>query len=225
MFLDLSKAFDTLDHTILLRKLDLYGLRGICNNWFKIYLKDRTLVTKLTTSDSKTVKSEIYNITYGTAQGSCLGPLLFMIFCNDIHPLPTYSRIIMFAYDTTLIYNCKIIKFLKYALEHDMSILTNWYRANKLSLNVNKTVLLKFWPDGKNFDIKIEGVNIVNSSHTKFLGIMVDDCLTWKQHVNAVMNRARTKKKLLTNAKNLLNVEALRNVYQGHIYSHLTLAW
>ena len=225
MFLDLSKAFDTLDHTILLRKLDLYGLRGICNNWFKSYLKDRTLVTKLTTSDSKTVKSEIYNITYGTAQGSCLGPLLFMIFCNDIHPLPTYSRIIMFAYDTTLIYNCKIIKFLKYALEHDMSILTNWYRANKLSLNVNKTVLLKFWPDGKNFDIKIEGVNIVNSSHTKFLGIMVDDCLTWKQHVNAVMNRARTKKKLLTNAKNLLNVEALRNVYQGHIYSHLTLAW
>ena len=217
MFLDLSKAFDTLDHTILLRKLDLYGLRGICNNWFESYLKDRMLVTKLTTLDNKTVKSEVYNITYETAQGSCLGPLLFIVFCNDIHLLPTSSRIIMFADDTTLTHNHKNIKFLKYMLEHDMSILTNWYRANKLSLNVNKTVLLKFWPDGKKFDIEVEGVNIVNSSHTKFLGIMVDDCLTLKHHVNAVMNRIRSNKKLLTDAKNLLNVNALRNVYQGHI--------
>ena len=222
-FLDLSKAFDTLDHTgLLLRKLDLYGLRGICNNWFESYLKDRMLVTKLTTLDNKTVKSEVYNITYGTAQGSCLGPLLFIVFCNDIHLLPTYSRIIMFADDTMLTYNHKNIKFLKYTLEHDMSICTNWYRANKLSLNVNKMVLLKFWTDGKKFDIEVESVNIVNLSHPKFLGIMVDDCLTWKHHVNAVTNRVRSNRKLLTNAKNLLNANALRNIYQGHIYSHLT---
>ena len=222
MFLDLSKAFDTLDHTILLRKLDLYGLRGICNNWFESYLKDRTLVTKLTTLDNKTVKSEVYNIMYGTAQGSCLGPLLFIVFCNDIHLLPTYSRIIMFADDTMLICNHKNIKFLKFVLEHYMSILTNWFRANKLSLNINKMVLLKFWPDGKKFDIEVEGVSIVNLNYTKFLGIMVDDCLTWKHHVNVVMNKVRSNKKLLTNAKNLLNANALRNVYQGHIYSHLT---
>ena len=103
-----------------------------------------------------------------------------------------------------------------------MSILTNLYRGNKLSLNINKIVLLKFWPDGKKFYIEVEGVSIVNSNYTKFLGIMVDDCLTWKHHVNAVMNRVRSNKKLLTNAKHLLNANALRNVYQGHIYSHLT---
>ena len=175
MFLDLSKAFDTLDHTILLRKLDLYGLTGICNNWFESYLKDRTLVTKLTTSDKKTVKSEVY----GTAQGSCLGPLIFIVFCNDIHLLPTYRRIIMFADDTILICNHKNIKFLKYVLEHDMSILTNWFTANKLSLNVNKMVLLKFWPEGKKFNIEVEGVSIGNLNYTKFLGIMVDVELTW----------------------------------------------
>ena len=77
-------------------------------------------------------------------------------------------------------FNHKNVKFLKYPLGHDMSILTEWYQANKLSLNINKTVLIKFWTDEKNFDIKVDGVNIVNSSHTKFLGIMVDDCLTWK---------------------------------------------
>ena len=202
MFLDLSKAFNTLDHTTLLRKLDLYGLRGICNTWFEKYLKNRMLVMKLTTAENKTVRSETYNITYGTAQGSYLGPLLFILFCNDIQMLPNYSTIIMFADDTTLMFNHKNVKFLKYALEHDMSILTEWYQANKLSLNINKTILVKFWPDGENFDIKVDGVNIVNSSHTKFLGIMVDDCLTWKSHVNAVMNGVRTNKKLLTNTKN-----------------------
>ena len=144
MFLDLSEAFDTLDHKILLRKLDLYGLRGICNELFEDYLKNRTLVTKMSTTDNKLVRSEKFNITYGTAQGSCLEPLLFIIFCNDIQLLPTYSRNILFKDDTTLLYSHENIKFLKYALEHNMILLIDWYRANKLSLNVGTTVLVKF---------------------------------------------------------------------------------
>ena len=144
MFLDLSKAFDTLDHKILLKKLDLYGLRGICNDWFRDYLSDRTLVCRLNTSNYGTVKSGTFDISYSTAQGSCLRPLLFILFCNDIQLLPTYLKIILFADDTTLLYSHKNAKFLKYALEHDMALLSEWYKANKLSLNVYKTVLLKF---------------------------------------------------------------------------------
>ena len=102
LFLDLSKAFDTLDHAILLKKLDLYGLRGVCNEWFQDYLANRSLVTKISTTDQKIVKLDIFNITYRTAQGSYLGPLLFILFCNDIHRLPTYSNIILFADDTLL---------------------------------------------------------------------------------------------------------------------------
>ena len=79
MFLDLSKAFDTLDHSILLKKLDLYGLRGVCNDLFRDYLSDRKLVCRLTTNNGVT-RSGTFDIAYGTAQGSCLSPLLFILF-------------------------------------------------------------------------------------------------------------------------------------------------
>ena len=173
----MSKAFDTLDHSILLKKLDLYGLRGVCNDWFKDYLTNQTLVTKLTTNENKVVKSSYYNITCGTAQGSCLGPLLFILFCNDIHRLPTYSKIILFANDTTLLYLHRYIKFLRYALKHDMSLLMCWYKANKLFFNLGKTVLLKYWPDATGFNIMIDGVEIKNKKYTKFLAIFIDDCI------------------------------------------------
>ena len=111
LFLDLSKAFDTLNHNILLDKLDKYGIRGICNTWFRSYLKDRKLHCKINTAENKSVKSDLFNITYGTAQGSCLGPLLFILFTNDIHLLPIYSRLILFVDDTTIFSHHKVNNF------------------------------------------------------------------------------------------------------------------
>ena len=112
IFLDLSKAFDTLDHTLLLAKLDHYGVQGLANNWFENYLKNRSLVAKITTGPSQVVYSEKFYITYGTVQGSCLGPLLFILFVNDIHLLPTYSRIVLFTDETTIFNSHSSIKFL-----------------------------------------------------------------------------------------------------------------
>ena len=110
--------------------------------WFKSYLSDRSLVAKITTGPNSAVKSKSYKITYGTTQGSCLGPLLFIIFMNDIHLLPLYSSLILFADDTTIFNSHRSLNFLKYTLEHDLSLMMNWFKANTLSLNLAKTEIL-----------------------------------------------------------------------------------
>ena len=127
----------------------------------------------------------------------------------------------MFADYTPLLNSHKSIKFLKYALEHDMRPLTDWYQANKLSLNVAKTVLLKFWPEGKCFELEIEGVNIENAHQTIFLGGLVDDCLSWKGHVNQLINKINVNK----NAKNLMPMSVLKNIYHPHIYIYPYHIW
>ena len=114
VFLNLLKAFDMLDHQILLKKLHRYGIRGEAHDWFESYLAGRSLTAKITTSPNHIEKSERFDIAYGTAQGSCLGPLLFIIFVNDIHLLPLYSRIILFADDTTIFNSHTSSKYLQY---------------------------------------------------------------------------------------------------------------
>ena len=88
LFLDLSKAFDTLDHKILLSKLERYGIQGVCNDWFQSYLSGRSLKANVRTSEHTVTASEKFVINYGTAQGSCLGPLFFILFTNE----PMYNH-------------------------------------------------------------------------------------------------------------------------------------
>ena len=121
VFLDLSKAFDTLSHELLLKKLNIYGIRGHCNNWFRSYLTNRKLHAKCKTLSSNTAEiSKQYLITHGTAQGSCLGPLLFNIFCNDIYINIVHCKLILFADDTTLYESHRNITYLNYMIQEDI---------------------------------------------------------------------------------------------------------
>ena len=220
IFLDLSKAFDTLDHSILLQKLERYGIRGATHDWFSSYLNGRQLVAKITIGPSQIVKSDNYEITYGVAQGSCLGPLLFIIFMNDLTQLPLYSNIILFADDTTVFYSHKSEKFLKYTLEHDLNIMSDWFKANKLSLNLDKMIGIKFW-DNSNFILRTNNMSIEMTNHTKFLGAYIDHKLTWHIHTSHLLDKLNMNRRLMTLGKNHLDLTCLRNIYFGHIHSHI----
>ena len=174
IYLDLSKAFDMLNHQVLLCKLEKIGIRGIANSWFESYLSGRSLVTEVITSENKITYSDAFDISFGTAQGSCLGPLLFLLFCNDIHLLPLYSQLILFADDTTLFNSHKSEKYLEYMLNRDLEILLDWFNANQLSI---KTVMMQFWPKKEKIKIKARNNVIPIVRNTKFLGIFMDDTL------------------------------------------------
>ena len=106
VLLDLSKAFDTIEHSIMLQKLELYGIRGTALIWFQSYLSNRRLRVKCkTVSSGVEVRSDDYNVEYGTPQGSCLGPLIFLIFVNDLHLHLVDSECVQFADDKTLIFS------------------------------------------------------------------------------------------------------------------------
>ena len=223
VFLDLSKAFDMLDHPVLIAKLERYGIRGNMLDWFKSYLSGRSLVAKISNSTNVTMYSKKYDIMFGTAKGSCLGPLLFVIFCNDIYMLPIMGKLILFADDTTLIETHRNKKFLDYAVCHDILLLMDWFMANKLTLNFNKTVAMNFWPGNKKGanSINIMDVNIPFVKSTRFLGVYLDKNLDWKYHSNQVYNKMQSNKQLLNISKNLMDLKTLIKIYYAHIHSHL----
>ena len=144
VFIDLSKAFDTLSHDILLRKLHKYGIRGTPWKWFKTYLEDRSMRVKVNSSNGPLVYSTYHPLTYGTPQGSCLGPLLFLIFINDLHYSVIHGISLLFADDTTLLHNHRNLRYLKWTVEENLNSLLDWFKANKLTLNLDKTICILF---------------------------------------------------------------------------------
>ena len=131
VLLDLSKAFDMIDHKILIRKLELYGIRGNALNWFESYLSNRKLRVKCrTVSDPTEVLSDEYDIHYGTPQGSCLGPLIFLLFINDLHLNLEFADCIQFADDTTLVFVHRNQNYLRYCVERELAIVQDWFNAN-----------------------------------------------------------------------------------------------
>ena len=220
LYLDLSKAFDTLEPSVLYHKLERYGIRGICLDWFRSYLTNRKLRSKCKLNNGIEY-SDWYDVEYGTPQGSCLGPLLFLIFCNDLYVNLEFLECIQFADDTTLYFGHKNKNFVLCCLEHE--IISDWFRANKLTLNVDKTVFMLFHPKGNKMSekIKFEDKIITNSHETKFLGICLNDTLSWESHIRQLTLRIKRNLVLLKRGKNFLRTNALIPTYYGHIHSHL----
>ena len=223
LYLDLLEAFDTLDHTLLLSKMERYGVRGLALDWFTNYLANQSLVAKIPDGPTKVTYSDKFDITYGMGQGSCLGLLLFVIFCNDMQLLDLYGTLILFTDDTTLISSHRNEKYLEYQMHHDFEILLDWFRSNKLSLNMSKTVLMRFWKntEKKSPAFVIEGCIIPEVTHTKFLSVYVDCHLNWDYHIGQVYYKIKMNQYLLSMMKNLLDTSNLKKLYYAHICSHI----
>ena len=224
MFLDLSKAFDTLEHEVVLRKLEKYGVRGIANNWYRDYLSNRKMRVKCTiASTGKTEYSDYKQVTYGTPQGSCLGPLIFIIFTNDLHHQLHHCKSLLFADDTTIYKSHRNLQYLTWCIEDDMNRLMNWFKANKLTLNIQKTVCILFQKPGSNktIQIRIENITIHNTTETKFLGIWLDENCKWNTHIQKLSLKLTRNTNLLKYNQNQMPINTKKLVYHAHISSHI----
>ena len=224
VFLDLSKAFYSLEHDVLLKKLYKYGIRGVAYEWYKNYLTNRQMRVKCNISSSgKTEYSSYMDVPYGTPQGSCLGPLIFLIFTNDLYRHLVYSSAILFADDTTLHKTHRNLTYLQWCMEDDLNTLSDWFAANKLTLNLEKTVCMLFQKDNqkKEIKLKVKNMTIPSKPETRFLGMWLDEALTWQYHVQKLILKIKRNTYLLNNGKHLMDLETKKLVYHAHVASHI----
>ena len=225
VFLDLSKAFDTLNHSSVLLKLERYGLRGPCLRWFESYLTNRRMLVSCRTNDSSEAStSETHKVEFGAPQGSCLGPLLFVIYCNDLQLHLLYLNCIQFADDTTLYITHVNLNYINFALNHDLEILQDWFRANKLTLNVGKSVCILFNKKAdrdRELHIKINDELIPQVEFTKFLGMWIDQSLNWREHASRLILKLTRNTHLLRMGKHILSPHAQKILYHAQISSNI----
>ena len=221
IFVDLQKAFDTVEHDILLEKPEHYGMCCIANEWFKSYLFDRKQFVSINgyVSNKASVK-------YGVPQGLVIGPLLFL--SNDLNHAIKFCKVHHFADDTNLVHFSKSENELNKYINIDMKNLTNWLNANKISLIIKKTELVIFKHKNKKLDcplkIKLSRKILYLSKSVKYIGFKIDENLNWKDQTHDIATKLNRANSPLYKIRNYVSFITLKAIYLTIFDSHINSA-
>ena len=205
IFLNMSKAFDTLNHDILLDKLAFYGISGVNKDLFKCYLSNRKQYVQFNGEDS-----HMLNIRTGVLQGSILGPLLFLIYINDFVNSSKLFHFMIFADDTTVISKTDVVN--DKIINQELGKLLLWLQLNKLSLNISKSKCIFFHQPQKKCTkpaIKIDGNTIDSVDSFNFLGLIINNNLKWDHHINNIAAKISRSMSILTRLRHSLPFDVI----------------
>lgn len=227
LFLDLSKAFDCVDHKILIRKLRHYGVRGLALDLIMSYLKNRELKVSV-----GGVTSEGSAMNIGVPQGSILGPFLFLVYINDLaYMLQKLCGVVLFADDTSLLFNVDRRNPNTVKLNEILDMIAKWFSINNLLLNVKKTKCLKFsLPNVRvtNTNVVLEGNHLEFNNCTTFLGITIDSRLQWGPHIDCLSKKLGSAIFAIKRIRQITDIETARLIYFAYfqsIMSYGLLLW
>ena len=227
-FLDLSKAFDTVNHELLLRKLSYLGLSKNSVSWFRSYLSNRSAITVV-----ENKRSSMMNIPIGVPQGSILGPLLFVLYMNDLPCCLKSCKVMLYADDTVLYYSSRMVCDLETKLNEDLENITVWFNNNFLTLNAEKSKFVLIGSSRKlkfcdSIKVTVQGHQVNQSTTAKYLGITIHENLTWTEHVKAMSAKVNQRIGILKRLRHFLSKEELVTVYNSIILSlfdYADLVW
>ena len=225
IYLDLKKAFDTVDHMILIRKLVKYGFAGSTLKIFESYLVNRYQCV-----DYSGVRSSLKPVQIGVPQGSILGPLLFLLYINDFPNISNNIKFLLYADDTAIFFESDNVEALQLQIEQESIQICNWLQMNKLTLNTKKTVyqLYKNSNTLSNLNITLNNVNIREVTSVLYLGVHIDSGLKWSAHIDHLTFIISRNIGVINRVKYFLNKQSLILLYNSLVLPYINyccLVW